>query len=86
MAEFSKQYVQGYDPMMGGWDFDIDKEFEKVSGGEYLPIICEGFGFVAICKQLDESKWCVFRNWVTGETNQVRYEDVRRNTYKDIWK
>ena len=86
MAEFSKQYVQGYDPMMGGWDFDIDEEFEKVSPGEYLPLICEGFGFFAISKQLDGSKWCVFRSWLTGRIKEIRYEELTDATHSEIWR
>lgn len=85
MAEFSKQYIENYMPEME-WDFDLEKEFARVSGGEYLPIICEGFGFSAISKQFDGSRWCIFKNWVTGETKEIRYEDVRQDTHKKIWR
>ena len=85
MAEFSKQYVESYSQDMN-WDFDLEKEFTNISGGEYLPMICEGFGFVAISKQLDGSKWCIFRNWQTGETQEVRYEDITDTTHEEIWK
>ena len=85
MAEFSKQYVESYSQDMN-WDFDLEKEFANMSGGEYLPIICEGFGFSAISKQFDGSRWCIFRNWASGETKEIRYEDLSRDTYEKIWR
>jgi hypothetical protein len=47
MAEFSKQYCDLYDVGFPH-DFDIIEEFNKLKPGNYVPYICEGFGFIAI--------------------------------------
>lgn len=47
MAEFSKQYCDLHDQEMTP-DFDIDEIAKDIEPGFYLPIICEGFGFIAI--------------------------------------
>lgn len=62
MAEFSKQYIENYMPDFGGWDFDIEEEFDKLQNGEFVSLICEGFGFIGIQKQLDGSKYCLYRS------------------------
>jgi hypothetical protein len=49
MAEFSKQYTQRNDPEFP-YDFDIFEIAESLENGYYTPIICEGFGFIAIGK------------------------------------
>lgn len=49
MAEFSKQYVEIWDPGFP-WDFDIEEIAKDLHNGNYYPIICEGFGFSAIAK------------------------------------
>lgn len=56
MAEFSKQWCELYDNEMPS-DFDILEEFSKLEYDSYIPIICEGFGFIAIGK--DETGECV---------------------------
>ena len=53
MAEFSKQYCELHDMGSNG-DFDVYEEFGKLEVGNYVPIICEGFGFVAIGKFEDD--------------------------------
>lgn len=50
MAEFSKQYVQNFESEIGGWDFDIEEIASNLEPEHYTPIICEGFGFIAIGK------------------------------------
>ena len=49
MADFSKQYCEINDPEMP-YDFDILQIANQVLPDHYIPIICEGFGFVAIGK------------------------------------
>ena len=86
MAEFSKQYVENYMPEFGSWDFDLDAEFSKLSPGQYEPMICEGFGFIAIIKQLDGSRMCLYKNHETKEFREVTYESLTDTTHEDIWK
>lgn len=52
MADFSKQWCENNDPDMPH-DFDILAEAEKLSPNQYVPFICEGYGFVAIGKGKD---------------------------------
>ena len=47
MAEYSKQYVENYMPEWT-WDFDIEEEFDKLQPGEFVSVICEGFGFYGL--------------------------------------
>jgi hypothetical protein len=47
MADYSKQWCELNDPDMPH-DFDILEEFEKLPKDHYIPIICEGFGFISI--------------------------------------
>jgi len=81
MAEFSKQYVENYMPDLG-WDFDIEEEFEKLQNGEFTSLICEGFGFVGIQKQLDGSKYFLYRDSKTNEIVEVPYNLANEDTYK----
>jgi hypothetical protein len=53
MADFSKQYCELHDMGFDG-DFDVYEEFNKLEVGNFIPIICEGFGFVAIGKTKEE--------------------------------
>jgi hypothetical protein len=52
MAEFSKQWCQINDTEMNA-DFDILEIADTLQQDEYVPMICEGFGFIAIGKSLD---------------------------------
>jgi hypothetical protein len=52
MAEFSKQYCEMNNMGFEG-DFDILEEFDTLSIGYYKSMICEGFGFVALAKDVD---------------------------------
>lgn len=49
MAEFSKQYCEKHDTEFPH-DFDILEIAETLENEFYTPIICEGFGFLAIGK------------------------------------
>jgi hypothetical protein len=74
MAEFSKQWCDMHDPKWP-WDFDLDEEFNNMQPGEWGPLICEGFGFVGILKQLDGSKYCLFVDYKSRtEIKEVSYE------------
>jgi hypothetical protein len=53
MAEFSKQYCELHNMGSNG-DFDVYEEFDKLGVGNFIPVICEGFGFVAIGKFEDD--------------------------------
>jgi hypothetical protein len=76
MADFSKQYVERYDPDMG-WDFDIEKEFEDMPISSFRAVICEGFGFFGLEKDKNGKLFCVFGdNW-----NKVPYEEITDETY-----
>ena len=52
MADFSKQWCEINDPQSPG-DFDINEIADKLEPGYVLGAICEGFGFIAIGKDLD---------------------------------
>jgi hypothetical protein len=84
MAEFSKQWCEANDPEMP-WDFDLDKEFQKLGFGEWMPLICEGYGFVGIQKLLDGTKQCVFKNYQTGKHKEIDYNKLTSMTHKDVW-
>jgi hypothetical protein len=49
MAEFSKQWAEKNDPNFP-WDFDILEIADSLPNENYLPYICEGYGFIAIGK------------------------------------
>ena len=49
MAEFSKQYCITH-PEIGPGDFDILEEASKIQNEHYIPLICEGYGFIALAK------------------------------------
>jgi hypothetical protein len=83
MAEFSKQYVENYMPEWGGWDFDIEEEFNKLQPGEFVSAICEGFGFCGLQKKLDGSREFLYRN-NSGEIIEIPYELAEDNTYRYI--
>jgi hypothetical protein len=53
MAEFSKQYCDNNQDLEMSPDFDITEISESLEKGSYLPMICEGYGFIAICKDSD---------------------------------
>lgn len=83
MAEFSKQYIENYMPEMR-WDFDLEEEFGKLQNGEFISLICEGFGFIGIQKQLDGSKFFLYSDPKNDDIVEVPYELAEDNTYKYI--
>ena len=72
MADFSKQYCELYDPEFP-WDFDIEVEAETIPKGYYKPIICEGFGFIAIEVGLDGKIYLIF-DAGNDEIDKVQYK------------
>jgi hypothetical protein len=52
MAEFSKDYCEKYMPDMV-YDFDINDILKELDNGYFKPIICEGYGYIAIGKSED---------------------------------
>jgi hypothetical protein len=66
MAEFSKQYCERNDMGFEG-DFDIIEEHSKLTPGNYVPYICEGYGFIAIGKTDDNNEDCILAMPVDGE-------------------
>jgi hypothetical protein len=70
MADFSKQWCEINDPEMP-WDFDILEEFEKLPKNHYTPIICEGFGFIAIMRDYKDKCLLAFAD----SGYDVLYED-----------
>jgi hypothetical protein len=53
MADYSKQWCDINDPEMSH-DFDILKEFDKLPKNNYISMICEGFGFIAIMRNHED--------------------------------
>jgi hypothetical protein len=82
MAEYSKQYVENYMPEWE-WDFDIEEEFDKLQPGEFVSVICEGFGFCGLQKNLDRSKYFLYRD-KKGHVVEIPYEIADDTTYKSF--
>ena len=61
MADFSKQWCEFNDPEMPS-DFDILEEANKLEPNNYIPMICEGYGFIAIGKDEHDDIMLVFRD------------------------
>ncbi len=72
MAEFSKQWADIYDTEFP-WDFDIEVEAESISKGYYKPMICEGFGFIAIEVGIDGNIYLLFNDY-DGDLYKVGYQ------------
>lgn len=72
MADFSKQWAELYDPKFP-WDFDIEAEAEAIPKGYYKPMICEGFGFIAIEVGLDGNIYLIFDGG-NNEIDKVQYK------------
>jgi len=77
MADFSKQYCELYDPEFL-WDFDIEVEAETIPKGYYKPMICEGFGFLAIEVGLDGNIYLIFDGG-NNEIDKVHYKSFIQN-------
>jgi hypothetical protein len=86
MAEFSKQWAEVNDPE-GGWDFDIEEVSNQLDPNHYVPLICEGFGFIAIGR---DENYNVLLAMPTGETetdeNGQISDKVIWQAYEDVIK
>lgn len=71
MAEFSKQYCDVWDHGFP-YDFDVYEIAKNIDSGNYYPIICEGFGFVAIAKDKNEQILVGFQD---DEENRIVWQD-----------
>jgi hypothetical protein len=72
MADFSKQWADIYDSEFP-WDFDIEVEAESIPKGYYKPMICEGFGFIAIEVSMDGKTYLIF-DAGNNEIDKVEYK------------
>ena len=70
MAEFSKQYCEVWDHGFP-YDFDVFEIAKDLVKGNYYPIICEGFGFVAIAKDRNEQILVAFQD----EEDRIVWQD-----------
>ena len=77
MADFSKQYCEIYDPEFP-FDFDIEEMAESIPNNHYIPIICEGFGFLAIERGNDGKIYLIFDAGEDG-VDKVEYETFIKN-------
>jgi hypothetical protein len=75
MADFSKQYCELHLQEFTG-DFDILAEAEKLPVDHYIPHICEGYGFIAIGKDLDGNINLAFHVYEKDEIVWKPYEEV----------
>ena len=86
MAEFSKQWAEINDPEFG-WDFDIEEVSNQLEPNHYVPMICEGFGFIAIGR---DENYNVLLAMPTGETetdeNGQISDTVTWQAYEDVVK
>lgn len=71
MAEFSKQYCEIWDHDFPH-DFDVYKIAKDLDAGNYYPIICEGFSFVAIAKDKNEQILVAFQD---DEEDQLIWQE-----------
>ena len=69
MANYSKQWCELNDPDMPH-DFDILEEFEKLPKDHYIPIMCEGFGFIAIMRDHEDRCLLAF-----DDDDEIVWED-----------
>ena len=86
MAEFSKQWAEINDPEFPG-DFDINEIAEGLDPNHYTPMICEGFGFIAIGKDASGNIMLAMPTgkYEEDEKGQI-YDDVVWQAYEDIVK
>jgi hypothetical protein len=66
MAEFSKEWVEAYNPEGFQADFDIVEEFDKLEEDTMISQICEGYGFIAIGKAAGKDAPVLLYRFDTG--------------------
>jgi len=86
MAEFSKQWAEINDPEFPG-DFDINEIADGLDPNHYTPMICEGFGFIAIGKDANGNIMLAMPTgkYEEDENGQI-YDDIVWQAYEDIIK
>jgi hypothetical protein len=86
MAEYSKQWCDLKDPQMKS-EFDINEIADGLEPNHYTPIICEGFGFIAIGKTENNE---IILAIPTGETmtdeNGQIHDAIVWEPYNDVIK
>lgn len=83
MAEFSKQWCYKNDPQMS-FDFDINEVANGLEPNHYTPIICEGFGFIAIGKDTDNNIMLAMPTGTVVEEEGQIFDDVVWTSYNDL--
>lgn len=53
MSEYSKQYCETHNIKHSNGDFDILEQWNMLKPGYCVNLVCEGYGFNAICKSED---------------------------------
>lgn len=86
MADFSKQWCDKNDPQMPS-NFDIEEIANTLEPNHYTPIICEGFGFIAIGKDIDSNIMLAMPtgHFEEDENGQI-YDDIVWEPYNNIIK
>lgn len=69
MADFSKQYCELQ--LSNSYDFDILEIADGLEPEHYTPIICEGFGFIAIGKNENNEIILAFRPPISEFKDEV---------------
>jgi hypothetical protein len=85
MAEFSKQWAEINDPE-GGWDFDVEEISNQLEPNHYVPMICEGFGFIAIGKDAENKIMLAIPTGEVEEEDGQTYDAIKWEAYEDIIK
>lgn len=80
MANYSKEFNEE----LG--DFSILDEFDRLEPNQKVNTMCEGFGFVALSKNLNGDKLVGFKNFRNDEMKWILFEKLTVHTYKTIWK
>ena len=79
MADYSKQWCEINDLEMSH-DFDILEEFDKLPKNNYISMICEGFGFIAIMRNHEDRCLLAFDD--DGEIIWEDYDQFMNRTIK----
>lgn len=83
MAEFSKQWAEKHDPELN-WDFDIEEIAYSLEPDYYTPIICEGYGFIAIGKDKEGEITLAFPTGKTIIEEGQTYDEITWHSYKEL--
>lgn len=87
MADYSKQYCDKHNQGFP-YDFDLDEEYAKLKNGEYMPLICEGFGFTHISKSDEGVRQVVYTNYLEDgdDYKTIDFDKIDNKTYKNVFK